>query len=83
MIGINKALSSDSLAKLELFKVIFPDWKVWAWRILEEMEAVSGEQAIYTWSWKTRVWGLPVPVSFTLRVKHLRWVLTHFVGEKP
>ncbi len=81
--SINKAFSSETLAKLEMVKLLFPDWRQWLWRALEELETMHGEDPIYTWSWKVRFWGLPVPVSFTLRVKHLRWALVYLVGEKP
>lgn len=62
---------------------LFPNWRAWVremlWKELEKLEAIDGEQAIYTF--RFTVW--KIPVSFTFRVKHLRAVVGAVIGEQP
>jgi len=73
--------------KIEMLLVAFPDLFDWIrdamWDALEKLESVDGEQPIYTFKHVVRVWGLRFPMSFTFKVKHLRYVAGHLIGERP
>ena len=67
---------------------LFPNWRAWIremlWEELEKLEHLDPEQPIYTFSERVKVWKLPpIPIAFTFRVKHLRWVAGFLIGDKP
>jgi len=79
-----KAISSPKLAAAQ---AVFPELWEWIreglWDALQATEKVDPEQVIYTFSFRARVWKLSVPVSFTFRIKHLRFVLGAVIGDPP
>ena len=81
------ALQNAQSKELKLVLDVFPDLLDWfrdaMWKALDRMENLDGELALYQFAYKTRVWKFTVPVSFTFRVKHLRYVAHGLLGERP
>lgn len=80
------ALTTITNVQTHAMDALVPGWRDWLrdllWHALDEMEQMDGEQSIYTFRHHVGLWGLRVPVSFTFRVKHLRYVVAHLIGDR-